>query len=1287
MNSIATFRIHFQKFPCQAKNQPLHFSDGEMEFHVSRKARDKYKFDSSLFSTNGTVIFANFHGAQTFAQKINAKRDLLHFPEEAVSAAEINAMGLIDEILHSIMSHYRQNINPQVFQNALDWLEDKFTTDELNRALNLFVEEFPPLDVYLNKTTAAKYLQGETNGRTNREIALEEMLMLRLANMNPAFTRYSELFDDSELQEKTRYGDMMSNIKDFFATQLPMSPGFGAENLFDLLRMPALSNPESLIDQLHFLRNRWGATLTSTLNIKWGLILGEGFQDKWGVPDTEYETRLLRGVDYISEETKMRFNPGLGPAPTHVPDYNWQDDEPEQFSPDMHWMPRLVLMAKSTLVWLDQLSKKYEREIKTLGDIPDEEIDQLASWGFTGLWLIGIWERSSASQRIKHICGNPDAAASAYALYDYRIAESLGGEAAYEILRERCSERGVRLASDMVPNHTGVYSRLMREKPDWFVQLSYPPFPSYAFDGPDLSEDPNVGIFLEKHYYDQTDASVVFKRIDNNTGVSRYIYHGNDGTSMPWNDTAQLDYTKPEVREAIIQTILDVARKFPIIRFDAAMTLAKRHYQRLWFPEPGSGGDIPSRAEHGLTKQQFNSLMPIEFWRELVDRVAEEAPDTLLLAEAFWMMEGYFVRTLGMHRVYNSAFMNMLKNEENKKYRYTIKNTIEFEPEILKRYVNFMNNPDEETAIRQFGDGDKYFGICMMMATMPGLPMFGHGQVEGFEEKYGMEYHRAYMDESPKDYLVERHQREIFPVLKKRYLFAGVSDFLLYDFYSVNGRVNENVFAFSNRYQDEKTLVVFHNAHNNVRGWIRTSAAYSEKTGGPDEKRLVQKTLGEGLSLSQEDAVFSIFRDSVSGLEYIRKSATLWQKGMYIELGAYKYQVYLNFREVQDDDSGQYARLHDSLKGQGVPSIDEALQEIHLQPLHQALREVLDAKRIAACWEAPSEVEPKTETAKSKVKSAKAETTAELSPLLQTEKCYRSFLEVARQYAGFETSADVVARETFRELAAIIDLDAAKLKKRYAVAKSRKSTAALKFLGNIISDGPESREILTLWTMFHRIGDLDTPESSASRSRGLLDEWLLHKIMRRYLRKTNVAPEKIEPVISTVKLLIAHQDWYQPEGPKTTLPYRLLEDLLNDTEAQRTMDINRFNGTIWFNKEAFRSATAWLFAIAILKPTLVKSKKSTGKKGKSVKKQAGKKEAIAQMIIDVHAIIEKWYKAEVNSEYKVEQLLAALKPKKKKRAVAEKKVAKKAAGKIKTTAKKKSTTRKKVAAKKKSSKK
>ncbi len=249
---------------------------------------------------------------------------------------------------------------------------------------------------------------------------------------------------------------------------------------------------------------------------------------------------------------------------------------------------------------------------------------------FTGLWLIGLWERSAASKRIKQLRGNPEAVASAYSLFDYQIAADLGGEPAYQNLRDRCWKRGIRLASDMVPNHMGIDSSWVIEHPDWFVSLDYSPFPSYSFNGTDLSWDGRVGIFLEDHYYNNSDAAVVFKRVDNWTGSTKYIYHGNDGTSMPWNDTAQLNYLKPEVREAVIQTILQVARKFPVIRFDAAMTLAKKHFQRLWYPEPGTGGAIPSRAEHGLTKEQFDAYIPDEFWREVVDRVAQEVPDTLL---------------------------------------------------------------------------------------------------------------------------------------------------------------------------------------------------------------------------------------------------------------------------------------------------------------------------------------------------------------------------------------------------------------------------------------------------------------------------------------------------------------------------------------------------------------------------------------------------------------------------------------------------------------------------------
>jgi hypothetical protein len=409
---------------------------------------------------------------------------------------------------------------------------------------------------------------------------------------------------------------------------------------------------------------------------------------------------------------------------------------------------------------------------------------------------------------------------------------------------------------------------------------------------------------------------------------------------MPWNDTAQLNYLNPEVREAVIQTILHVARQFPIIRFDAAMTLAKKHYQRLWFPEPGSGGAIPSRAEHGMSRHDFDAAMPVEFWREVVDRIATEAPDTLLLAEAFWLMEGYFVRTLGMHRVYNSAFMNMLRDEDNAKYRTVMKNTLEFDPEILKRYVNFMNNPDERTALDQFGKGDKYIGVCTLMATLPGLPMFGHGQIEAYSERYGMEYRRAYRDETPDHELIARHEREVFPLLHRRHLFAEVDQFLLYDFFAEDGHVNEDVFVYSNRRGSERALVVYHNRFAETQGWIRTSVGYADKSEG---RRVRQRALGEGLDLPRDGNAILRFRDQASGREYLRYASELWDRGLHVGLRAYECRVYLDGSVVRSDGR-PWAELAAELGGGGSSSLDEALLGIELRPLHQAFRAVVNAE-------------------------------------------------------------------------------------------------------------------------------------------------------------------------------------------------------------------------------------------------------------------------------------------------------------------------------------------------------
>ncbi len=897
------------------------------EFHVSKKVRDACAFSKTLYTSSGNVILTNISGVRLFADKLN---DYLKKNNSVqISAGTLNAMGLLDEIFHLACYVYRRQKVQDSFKNLLSKLEDNFGKDKINGMLVQFCEEFPPVAVYNGECTIQDYLNTELTERktgrirTNREQTLEEIIMLHLANENPAFKPFKVLFDDDALSKNEIWKQSWKEIQSFFKN-LPYWGAFG-HDLITFLREPVNFAPDNIQEQLNYVRIHWADLL----------IPGDGEgEDYW-------LRRLLAGSDLLSEEWKAAWHPtNGGDADMSPPNYDYLMKEYERFSADKEWMPRVVLMAKTVLVWLYQLSKKYGREINRLDQIPDEELDQLRDEGFTGLWLIGLWERSQASRTIKQICGNPEAAASAYSLDDYEIAWNLGGWEALSNLRTRLWQRGIRLASDMVPNHTGMDAKWVVEKPDLFVQRRDNPFPQYTYNGVNLSHDSRVAIYLEDHYYSKNDCAVCFKRVDTQTGDTRYIYHGNDGTGMPWNDTAQIDFLNPQAREEVMQKILHVARNFPIIRFDAAMVLAKKHIKRLWYPEPGKGGDIATRSEFALSAQEFENRIPNEFWREVVDRVAKEVPDTLLLAEAFWMMEGYFTRTLGMHRVYNSAFMNMLKKEENYKYRQTVKNTINFDPQILKRYVNFMNNPDEETAVAQFGKGDKYFGVCTLMATMPGLPMFGHGQIEGFEEKYGMEYTRAYRDEVPDQYLVDRHKREIFPLLKKRYLFAGVEDFLFYDVWD-NGSVNENVFAYSNRCGSEYSVVFYNNKYERASGWIKQSCEYAVKTGsGENDKKLVTRSISEGLGLWGEDDFYMIFREDRSNLWYIRKSKDICEQGMFISLNGFETQIFMDIRQEKDKD-GSLKELHDFLNGKGTPDLHTAWQELHYKKLYQAFQNLI----------------------------------------------------------------------------------------------------------------------------------------------------------------------------------------------------------------------------------------------------------------------------------------------------------------------------------------------------------
>jgi glycosidase len=1033
-------------------------------------------------------------------------------PETAVQPGLLHLYSILNRVYRYVIGQYCGSQQPGVLAKLAAEAGYPAFSGEAAQTLSRFMELFPSKQMVLGAETPEQFLAADDAAHTKREALAGELLLLLLNGENRALDEFRRLFDASQLAASSPYLRVTGELDRRLAKAPPFQP-VGVP-LPDLLRAPVKASPDSLTGQVAYIREHWASFLPQ-----------------------ELISELVTAMDIVSQEGRSFF--GGGPGEPQVLRFDkaasrWaggsEYPEYERFSRDADWMANVVMIAKMVYVWLGQLSKTYGTEVHTLDQIPDAELDRLSRWGFSGLWLIGIWERSPASQKIKHIGGNSDAISSAYSLYDYVIAGDLGGEGALDNLKRRCAARGIRLASDMVPNHTGLYSKWTLEHPDWFIQLDYPPYPDYQFNGPDLSSDGRIGLFIEDGYWDKTDAAVVFKHVDRSNGRVRYIYHGNDGTSTPWNDTAQLNYLIREVREAVIGTILHVARQFPIIRFDAAMTLAKKHYQRLWYPLPGHGSGVPSRAEHGMDRASFDEVFPEEFWREVVDRVAVEAPDTLLLAEAFWLMEGYFVRTLGMHRVYNSAFMNMLKMEENAKYRETVKNVLEFEPEILKRFVNFMNNPDERTAVEQFGKEGKYFGATVLLVTMPGLPMFGHGQIEGFHEKYGMEYRRAYWDEPVDQNMVARHERDIFPLMRRRHIFSGSENFVLYDFYS-GQRVDENVFAYSNRSGGERGIILFHNSYATTSGWIKVSCALLKKDASGSG--LIQKSLGEALDFNGDGRHYYSFRDYSTGLSYLRNGRELCEQGLYLEMGAYEYHAFLDFNEIRDDEFGTWGALCYRLNGAGVGSLEEEVKQVRFAPANDSLRSLL-AKVVAIANEPEAEAQSMVPP---------------LEPLL----------------AAFMKTLAPQAKE--------------KAQRSLLIAFGTEISKALKLPAVDFSTDPHAWLLLCAFLALHRIGELSGGESAE-----IFDAFGLSRpVAEAFGALPATTPGQAQTAAlcdwtNFLRVLLRHESLLaecQQAGAA-----QACGQLFIDPAAAAFLLLNENEGVQWFNKERFELLMAWSARLA-----------------------------------------------------------------------------------------------------------
>ncbi len=563
-----------------------------MEFHISREARERYQFSGSLFSYNGNVVFADMPACRAFAYLMNQVREADKNPDQAIHAGALFAMGLIDEASHVVIARYREQFDRNVMADALAWFGSQMTPEALDKLLLTFVEYFPGSTVIRGEETPQQWLQGSTDGTPHREAALEELLLLWTANRNEAFQPFEELFAEKPLAEQTVYRQVTQQLPEYFATRplIPM-PGAKSMNLVELLRAPANASPKSLREQLDLVRQLWKPLLGDALD-RFLQIAGEILHEEELAIWMQYNTPAARARAASEEAARRRREAGMQQWPSiastaDVPVFGDPAHEYEKFSPDTAWMPTTVMIAKSTYVWLAQLSRFYGRHIRRLDEIPRRRAADTRR------------SRHEHAVAHRHLGAQPR-------FENHQAAVREPGRCRFRLFAVRLSHRG--RPGRRIGLHQPSRPRLSPRHPAGQRHGSQPHGHRLALGGraPRVVHLP-LGVALSGlplrrprslrrrprgdqnrgSLFHPEDAAVVFRRRDKSSGETRYIYHGNDGTSFPWNDTAQLDYLNPAVREQVIQTILHVARLFPVIRFDAAMTLAKRHFHRLWFPGPG----------------------------------------------------------------------------------------------------------------------------------------------------------------------------------------------------------------------------------------------------------------------------------------------------------------------------------------------------------------------------------------------------------------------------------------------------------------------------------------------------------------------------------------------------------------------------------------------------------------------------------------------------------------------------------------------------------------------------
>jgi hypothetical protein len=349
--------------------------------------------------------------------------------------------------------------------------------------------------------------------------------------------------------------------------------------------------------------------------------------------------------------------------------------------------PRPTVYEINTAVWLERLGRGRGTPLR-LDEVPAAAWDEVAALRVDAVWLMGVWQRSPAGLHIALEdpaldAGNraalpdlrrEDVIGSPYCVGDYVVDARFGGTAALAQARRQLADRGLGLMLDYVPNHVAPDHPWLTERPDCFLHGSEE----------ELARHPEA--FLA------TAGGVVAR--------------GRDPYFPPWPDVVQLNAYAPALREAVAETLGQLAAQCDGLRCDMAMLMTNEVFGRTWGQRAG-----PAPGE--------------DYWPPLIAGVKAVHPEVLFVAEAYWDME-WTLQQQGFDLCYDKRLYDRLAHDSAESVRAHLQADDAYQEGLIR----FIENHDEPRAAATFGPAHGR-AAAVAMSTLRGARLYHDGQLDG----------------------------------------------------------------------------------------------------------------------------------------------------------------------------------------------------------------------------------------------------------------------------------------------------------------------------------------------------------------------------------------------------------------------------------------------------------------------------------------------------------------------------------------------------------------------------